>query len=139
MNIRESFERIMSEQSNMALATVTSDGVPDVRVVNFCWRADTGRVYFSTFPDNDKVREIEADPHVAFTTVPAAGNAHVRGKGVCRRSALTISEIAGDFIRKVPAYRGTVERFGDQLVLFEIEFHEASVTIDLAHSGTLKL
>ncbi|KAB7788498.1 pyridoxamine 5'-phosphate oxidase family protein [Bifidobacterium cebidarum] len=139
MDVRESFEHIMSEQPNMALATMTSDGVPDVRVVNFCWRADTSCVYFSTFPDNDKVREIEANPHVAFTTVPATGNAHVRAKGICRRSTFTVGEIAEDFISKVPAYQGTVERFGDQLVLFEIEFHKASVTIDLAHSGTLKL
>ena len=52
--------------------------VRDVRIVILCWRKDTSFVYFSTFPDNDKVGQIDMKPHMVFTVVPATGNAHVR-------------------------------------------------------------
>ena len=69
MNLRDEFERIMREQREIALATM-SEGLPHVRIVNFYYDTETHCVYFVTFKDNEKVVELAANPSIAFTTVP---------------------------------------------------------------------
>ncbi len=61
MNLRDEFERIMREQREIALATM-SDGLPHVRIVNFYYDTETHCVYFVTFKDNEKVVELAANP-----------------------------------------------------------------------------
>ena len=138
MNARSAFTHIMATQPSMALAT-QAEGGPNVRVVNFCWQPESRRVYFATFPDNDKVAEIDACPRVTFTTIPSVGNAHVRAHGLCRRSSFTVRDVAADIVAKVPDYQGTVDAFGDVLVLFEIEFAKAEVTLELGQTEWIEL
>ena len=63
MNLREEFERMMSEQCEIALATMT-DGLPHVRIVNFYYTSEERRVYFATLKDNEKVVELAANPNI---------------------------------------------------------------------------
>lgn len=138
MNVSEVFNRIMKEQNEIALATC-KEGRPNVRVVNFFYGASKeGVIYFSSFGDNEKIAEFEANPYVAFTTIPHEGNEHVRVKnGVVKKSNATIYDMKEEFINKMPEYAMTIEQVGQYLILFEIHFKEAEVTLDFEQSGTM--
>ena len=138
MNTKAEFLKIMSEQTEIALATSVNN-VPNVRIVNFYFDPEDNVLYFSSFKENDKVKEIKVNPHVAFTTIPHSGNEHVKAKGIVQKSSKTIFDVADQFIVKVPNYKNTIEYAGESLVLFEIKFDTAVVTKDLSSIETLEL
>ena len=138
MNTKTEFLRIMAEQTEMALATSVNN-VPNVRIVNFYFDPCENIIYFSSFKDNDKVKEIEENPSIAFTTIPHTGNQHVKAQGLAKRSSKTVVDMAEHFIAKVPDYKKTIDYAGESLILFEVRFDTAIVTKDLATIGTLKL
>lgn len=138
MNTKTEFLRIMAEQEEMALATSVNN-IPNVRIVNFYFDPCDNILYFSTFKDNNKVKEIEENPSIAFTTIPQTGNQHVKAKGLAKRSSKTIFDMAAHFIAKVPDYKKTIDFAGESLILFEVKFDTAIVTKDLATISTLKL
>ena len=138
MNTKAEFLKIMSEQTEIALTTSVNN-VPNVRIVNFYFDPEDNVLYFSSFKENDKVKEIKVNPHVAFTTIPHSGNEHVKAKGIVQKSSKTIFDVANQFIAKVPNYKNTIEYAGESLVLFEVRFDTAVVTKDLSSIETLKL
>ena len=138
MNTKTEFLRIMAEQTEMALATSVNN-VPNVRIVNFYFDPCENILYFATFKDNDKVKEIEENPSIAFTTIPHTGNQHVKAKGLAKKSSKTIFDMAEQFIAKIPDYKKTIDYAGESLILFEVRFDTAIVTKDLATISTLRL
>ena len=138
MNTKTEFLRIMAEQTEMALATSVNN-VPNVRIVNFYFDPCENILYFSSFKDNDKVKEIEETPSIAFTTIPHTGNQQVKAKGLAKRSSKTVVDMAEHFIAKVPDYKKTIDYAGESLILFEVRFDTAIVTKDLATISTLRL
>ena len=138
MNMKTDFLRIMAEQTEMALATSVNN-IPNVRIVNFYFDPCDNILYFSTFKDNNKVKEIEENPSIAFTTIPHTGNQHVKAKGLAKRSSKTVVDMAEHFIAKVPDYKKTIDYAGESLILFEVRFDTAIVTKDLATISTLRL
>ena len=127
MNLRDEFERIMREQREIALATM-SEGLPHVRIVNFYYDTETHCVYFATFKDNEKVVELAANPNIAFTTVPHNGtNEHVRASGHAVKSARPITAITEAIVAKAPRFQETVNAVGDDLIPYEIVLTEAMV------------
>ena len=138
MNTKTEFLRIIAEQTEIALATSVNN-VPNVRIVNFYFDPCENILYFSSFKDNDKVKEIEENPSIAFTTIPHTGNQHVKAKGLAKRSSKTVVDMAEHFIAKVPDYKKTIDYAGESLILFEVRFDTAIVTIDLATISTLRL
>lgn len=138
MNTKTEFLKIMAEQTEIALATSVNN-VPNVRIVNFYFEPAENILYFSSFKGNDKIKEIESNPHVAFTTIPHSGNEHVKAKGIVQKSSKTIFDIAEQFIAKIPDYKDTIEYAGKSLILFEVRFDTAIVTKDLDTIKTLQL
>ena len=138
MDIKAEFLRIMAEQTEIALATSVNN-VPNVRIVNFYFEPAENILYFSSFKGNDKVKEINENPNVAFTTIPYGGNEHVKAKGIVQKSSKTIFDLADQFIAKIPGYKDTIEYAGELLILFEIRFDTAVVTKDLQTIKTIKL
>ena len=138
MDIKAEFLRIMAEQTEIALATSVNN-VPNVRIVNFYFEPAENILYFSSFKGNDKVKEINVNPNVAFTTIPHGGNEHVKAKGIVQKSSKMIFDFAEQFIAKIPGYKDTIEYAGESLILFEIRFDTAVVTKDLHSIKTLKL
>lgn len=126
---KNEFLRIMDNQTEIALATCVGNQ-SNVRIVNFYFDATINILYFTTFEDNDKVKEFEFNPNIAFTTIPHHGNEHVKAKGIVQKSDQTIFDVADKFIHKIPEYKDTVEQVGQYLVLFEIKFDSAIVTLD---------
>lgn len=138
MNTKTEFLRIMAEQKEIALATSVNN-IPNVRIVNFYFDPSENILYFSSFKDNDKVKEIEENPSITFTTIPHTGNQHVKAKGLAKRSSKTVVDMAEHFIAKVPDYKKTIDYAGESLILFEVRFDTAIVTKDLATISTLRL
>ena len=138
MNIKTEFLKIMAEQTEIALATSVNN-VPNVRIVNYYFDSNENILYFSSFKGNDKVKEIESNPYVAFTTIPHSGNEHVKAKGIVKKSSKTIFDVDDHFIAKIPDYKNTIEFAGKSLILFELKFDTAIVTKDLHTIKTLKL
>lgn len=139
MNMRDEFERMMREQREIALAT-TTDGLPHVRIVNFYYAPEEHRIYFATFKDNEKVVELAANPNIAFTTVPHNDTTeHVRASGRAVKSAHTVYDLANLFAAKIPGYQETIDAVGDDLILYEITFDMAVVTVDMEHIERIRL
>ena len=139
MNMTDEFLRLMRTQREIALAT-SADNTPHVRIVNFIYVPEERRIYFATFADHAKVSEIAANPAVSFTTIPHDGStAHVRAVGRAVRSERSIFEYADAFAAKIPGYDETIAAVGSELLLYEITFDTAAVTVDMEHSGTVCL
>ena len=138
MNIKTEFLKIMAEQTEIALAT-SVDNIPNVRIVNFYFEPAENILYFSSFEGNDKIKEINSNPYVAFTTIPHSGNEHVKAKGMAKKSSKTIFDVAEQFIAKIPGYKDTIEYGGESLILFEVKFETVIVTKDLNTIKTLEL
>ena len=138
MNIKTEFLKIMAEQTEIALAT-SVDNIPNVRIVNFYFEPAENILYFSSFKRNDKIKEINSNPYVAFTTIPHSGNEHVKAKGMVKKSSKTIFDVAEQFIAKIPSYKDTIEYGGESLILFEVRFDTAIVTKDLNTIKKLEL
>ncbi len=140
MNYLSELNKLMTEQGEMALATCSNDG-PNVRIVNFYYDVSRkGVVYFATFGKNRKVKEFSENSTVAFTTIPKSGNGHVRAvDATVRKSDLSIFDLQKEFSEKIEGYQETIDHAGKQLVLYEIRFQEASVTLDMLHRGKVAL
>jgi uncharacterized pyridoxamine 5'-phosphate oxidase family protein len=141
MNELKEFNRIMAEQKAIALATCGKKDLPNVRIVNYYYDAgNKGVLYFSTFRNNPKTREFAHNNNVAFTTIPAVNNEHVRvHEATVRKSDLTIYDLKEAFIRKIPDYEMTIDQAGSKMDLYEIHFIKASVTLDFNRSGKVTL
>lgn len=140
MNFSQEFNRIMLTQDKLALATCV-DQIPNVRVVNFYYNINQkGIVYFSTFSDCSKVGEFSKNNLVSFTTIPSAGNEHVRISGATiKKSNLTIFDLKNEFTKKIPDYEFIIKEAGNQLSLYEIHFEQATVTLDVTQSAIITL
>ncbi len=139
MDYRKEFERMMEIQTQIALATCVN-GLPNVRIVNFYYDADKKTLYFSSFADNQKVAELEQNPYVSFTTIPENGEEHVRVKsGIAGKCAITVEEIKGKFLTKLPEYIMSIPDVLPALILFEITFDNADVVLDLEHMNTITI
>ncbi|WMI79970.1 pyridoxamine 5'-phosphate oxidase family protein [Anaerotignum sp. MB30-C6] len=139
MDYRKEFERMMESQTEMALATAV-DGMPNVRIINFYYDSDKKTLYFTSFADNQKVREVEKNPNIAFTTITTNGEEHVRVKnGIVRKSSLSVEEVKEKFLKKMPEYIMSIPDVLPSLILFEITFDHADVVIDFEHMDRIAL
>ena len=139
MDTLKEFQKMMSEQTDLALATIGTDGIPNVRVVNYYFNPENNIVYFATFKNNVKVKEMKQNQNVAFTTIPKKENEHIKARGTAIKSKKTIFDLADCFCEKIPDYRETIEYGWKSLIVYEIHFETATVTLDLSNSKTLKL
>ena len=139
MNMSNEFLRLMAAHQDLALAT-SVDNTPHVRIVNFVYAEEKKLIYFATFPDNAKVGEIDANPTVSFTTIPHdGGTAHVRAVGTAAKSTRSIFDLADTFTAKILGYDETIAAVGDALIVSEIAFPPATVTVDIDHSETFDI
>ena len=129
----------MDTQTEIALSTLGTDGIPNVRIVNYYFNPENNVLYFATFKDNEKVKEIKQNRNVAFTTIPQKGNEHIKARGIALRSEKTVFDLADCFCDKIPGYKNTIDFAGDSLILYEIHFKTATVTLDLSDIQTITL
>jgi uncharacterized pyridoxamine 5'-phosphate oxidase family protein len=139
MTNKEAFNTIMNEQEEIALATSVAEQ-PNVRIVNFFYDDSKKCLFFSTFKDNDKIAEFNANARVAFTTIPKNTTNHVRVQhGLVKKSAQTVYDVADQWIQKIPNYAENIEQAGAMLDLYEVHFTEATVTLGMDTTETIIL
>ena len=85
MDTLKEFQKMMAEQTDLALATIGTDGIPNVRVVNYYFNPENNIVYFATFKNNDKVKEMKQNQNVAFSTIPKKENEHIKARELLSR------------------------------------------------------
>lgn len=133
MNANESLIQLMNTHTDIAIATVLKD-VPNVRIVNFAYDSKRHCLYFTSFPTNQKVRELSENPTVSFTTIPKTGNAHVRGMGKAVLSEVPLEHIVPLFLDKMPDLSDIFDHFLETLLLYEIPFENVQVILDYEHA-----
>ena len=55
------------------------------------------------------------------------------------KSAHTVYDLAALFAAKIPRYQETIDAVGDELILYEITFDTAVVTVDMEHRAQITL
>ena len=140
MNYLKEFEKIMLEQNEIALAT-SVENIPNVRIVNFYFdEKKNGVIYFSSFRNNEKIKEFIKNSIVSFTTIPKDSTKHIRVQnGRVEKSQQTIFDLKDQFSKKIPEYSEIIEQAGSQLDLFEIHFSEATVIMDFMQIEKISL
>ncbi|GAA0179516.1 hypothetical protein SH2C18_23690 [Clostridium sediminicola] len=65
MNIKEKITKILDETSLMRIATISLEGMPKVRSVDFARDLeDESKIYFMTFKNTNKVKELSSNNNV---------------------------------------------------------------------------
>ncbi|WP_086313469.1 hypothetical protein A5821_000974 [Enterococcus sp. 7F3_DIV0205] len=139
MKTTEAFQKIMNEQTEIALATSVNE-VPNVRIVSFFYDEVKKCLFFSTFKGNEKISEFQNNSNVAFTTIPQETTNHVRVHfAKVKKSELTVYDVADQWIQKIPSYDENIKQAGTMLELYEIHFSEAIVILGMDSRKTIKL
>jgi uncharacterized pyridoxamine 5'-phosphate oxidase family protein len=138
MDFRNEFERIMAKGQDVALATINGNK-PNVRVVFFYYNPEEKVVYIPTFAMSEKVVEIEANNHVAFTTIPIGMDAVRVKEATIKKSAKTVIDIKDDFIRKFPAFENIATHAGSNMIIYEVRFAEAYVIIGFNNTEKISI
>lgn len=139
MNGQKVFYQLMNEQTEIALASSVKNQ-PNVRIVNFLYSKEKGCLFFTTFNDNQKISEFNKNNQVAFTTIPTNGIAHVRvHQAIVKKSQLTVFDLEEQWVQKIPSYQENIHRAGNMLELFEIQFNQAVVILDMNQMTTITL
>ena len=130
MDLLKEFYEIMENQVDIALATSVND-IPNVRIVSFYFCPDKNILYFGTFKDEVKTKEFEKNNKVSFTTIPKESEKFVRTNcGIVKKSGLSMSDFEQVICEKIPDYKEIIDNFADKLVLYEISFKEATITME---------
>lgn len=132
MKMLEEYKKVMGEQDAIALATSYGDK-PKVRIVNYiCDDREPGVIYFSSFIDSQKNKDFDLNENVSFTTIPNTNPAFIKvEKCKVKRSRFDIKSLADKFINKIPDYKEVIEFGAEALIVFELHFDKALVTLDM--------
>ena len=140
MTIQEQFDQVMTESVNMALATSVGDK-PNVRIITFAYDpAQKGKIFFTTFKGNQKIKEFEQNPMVACMPLPEGpeAEAQVRIFGVVQKSGIHMEELIAIIADKYPGNAETIREGGDMMEIYEVCFDQAFVTIGMDEAQALQ-
>ncbi len=141
MDAKAVFNLVMQKGVNIALAT-SMDGLPNVRIVTFAYDVkEPNKVYFATFPGNRKIQEFQNNGRVCFVSLPEGTltELQVRCQGTVRLSARPLAQIAPFFVAKMPEYQEMLDQGADVLLVYEVEFKDAQVTIGISEAQTIQI
>lgn len=133
MTLQQHFEKVMAESVNMALATSVAN-MPNVRVVTFAYDGNKeGKLFFTTFKGNGKIKEFEQNPQVACVMLPrdAEAESQVRIFGKIQKSEMQLKELIDLISKKYPEGADTMSGGGDMMEIYEVCFEKAYVTVGM--------
>lgn len=136
MELKQAFLNGMNESMNMALAT-SVDGKPNVRVVTFGFdETCPNKLYFSTFQGKQKIQEFAQNPQVACMLLPSGHEAgdQVRIFGEVQKSGVTPQGFIALISKKDPKDAEMLTQCADMLLVYEVTFNEAWVTIGISEA-----
>lgn len=127
MEPKEQLAEVLNNTALIALATSVGDK-PNVRIVDIFFDEKRNVVIFPTSSLSRKVKELEANNTVAFTTVPQGPGPVVRVQNATvSKSDWSIDEIKDTLIVHRPGFEMILKGFGENVVVYEIFFTQAVI------------
>ena len=131
MEAKKEFLRMINECEEIALATSIHD-FPNVRIVNYYYDEKNNVMYFATYTGREKISEFWKNNNVSFTTIPMnrGKREHIRARGHVRESKKSILDLRTEFSNKMADFAEIIDKYSEELKVYEIRFSEATVTLD---------
>lgn len=131
MEAKKEFLRMINECEEIALATSIHD-FPNVRIVNYYYDEKNNVMYFATYTGREKISEFWKNNNVSFTTIPMnrGKREHIRARGHVRESKKSILDLRTEFSNKMADFAEIIDKYSNDLKVYEIKFSEVTVTLD---------
>ena len=140
MESKKEFLRMINECEEIALATSIHD-FPNVRIVNYYYDEKNNVMYFATYTGREKISEFWKNNNVSFTTIPMnrGKREHIRARGHVRESKKSILDLREEFSNKMADFSEIIDKYSNDLKVYEIRFSEVTVTLDSRYYEKVKL
>ena len=140
MEAKKEFVRMINECEEIALATSIHD-FPNVRIVNYYYDEKNNVMYFATYTGREKISEFWKNNNVSFTTIPMnrGKREHIRARGHVRESKKSILDLREEFSNKMADFAEIIDKYSNDLKVYEIRFSEVTVTLDSRYYEKVKL
>ena len=140
MEAKKEFLRMINECEEIALATSIHD-FPNVRIVNYYYDEKNNVMYFATYTGREKISEFWKNNNVSFTTIPMnrGKREHIRARGHVRESEKSILDLREEFSNKMADFGEIIDKYSNDLKVYEIKFSEVTVTLDSRYYEKVKL
>lgn len=133
MDKKELFIKYMSEVTNVALAT-GGEKTANVRAVSIGYDEKTpDMIYFVTFSESNKAKEIKRNPHVTFIPFPDKSDTDVciRVSGVAGPADISVERMAELIGRHLPEFAAQIPAMGAQAGLYQVHCESAEVSLGM--------
>ena len=140
MEAKKEFLRMINECEEIALATSIHD-FPNVRIVNYYYDEKNNVMYFATYTGREKISEFWKNNNVSFTTIPVnrGKREHIRARGHVRESKKSILDLREEFSNKMADFAEIIDKYSNDLKVYEIRFSEVTVTLDSRYYEKVKI
>ena len=140
MEAKKEFLRMINECEEIALATSIHD-FPNVRIVNYYYDEKNNIMYFATYTGRGKISEFWKNNNVSFTTIPMnrGKREHIRARGHVRESEKSILDLREEFSNKMADFGEIIDKYSNDLKVYEIKFSEVTVTLDSRYYEKVKI
>ena len=140
MEAKKEFLRMINECKEIALATSIHD-FPNVRIVNYYYDEKNNVMYFATYIGREKISEFWKNNNVSFTTIPMnrGKREHIRARGHVRESKKSILDLREEFSNKMADFAEIIDKYSNDLKVYEIKFSEVTVTLDSRYYEKVKI
>lgn len=140
MEAKKEFLRMINECEEIALATSIHD-FPNVRIVNYYYDEKNNVMYFATYTGREKISEFWKNNNVSFTTIPMnrEKREHIRARGHVRESEKSILDLREEFSNKMADFGEIIDKYSNDLKVYEIKFSEVTVTLDSRYYEKVKI
>ena len=140
MEVKKEFLRMINECEEIALATSIHD-FPNVRIVNYYYDEKNNVMYFATYTGREKISEFWKNNNVSFTTIPMnrGKREHIRARGHVRESKKSILDLREEFSNKMADFAEIIDKYSNDLKVYEIKFSEVTVTLDSRYYEKVKI
>ena len=140
MEAKKEFLRMINECVEIALATSIHD-FPNVRIVNYYYDEKNNVMYFATYTGREKISEFWKNNNISFTTIPMnrGKREHIRARGHVRESEKSILDLREEFSNKMADFAEIIDKYSNDLKVYEIKFSEVTVTLDSRYYEKVKI
>ena len=140
MEAKKEFLRMINECEEIALATSIHD-FPNVRIVNYYYDEKNNVMYFATYTGREKISEFWKNNNISFTTIPMnrGKREHIRARGHVRESKKSILDLREEFSNKMADFAEIIDKYSNDLKVYEIKFSEVTVTLDSRYYEKVKI
>ena len=140
MEAKKEFLRMINEYEEIALATSIHD-FPNVRMVNYYYDEKNNVMYFATYTGREKISEFWKNNNISFTTIPMnrGKREHIRARGHVRESEKSILDLREEFSNKMADFAEIIDKYSNDLKVYEIKFSEVTVTLDSRYYEKVKI